>query len=153
VASPQTENGFIKIANELYNEILRRNFSKRQQNIILFIWRLSYGCGKKDCIISKFNYFELAGVDKSDIKTELEFLSDCHVIEWNKESATFGINKNFDYWQITPNKKWNKNKFAELLAENIQHKKKLVNYQQENNSSLQNTNYDVGKLQTMELVN
>ncbi|SHM58724.1 phage replication protein O [Gracilibacillus kekensis] len=57
MANPQVENGYIRIANDLWNEVLRRDFTKRQMNLILLIWRLSYGTGKKklqstesDCI-------------------------------------------------------------------------------------------------------
>jgi hypothetical protein len=117
--NPQLENGFIRIANELYNEILRRNFTKRQQNIVLFIWRLSYGCGKKDCIIDKFNYFELAGLDKSDIKKELKYLKMCNVIQWDEQTMIFAINKDYDLWQINPNKNWDDDKFKKLIALNL----------------------------------
>ncbi len=39
MANPKIEKGYIRIANDLWNEILRRNFSfsKRQLNIILFV--------------------------------------------------------------------------------------------------------------------
>ncbi|AHJ88643.1 DnaD-like helicase loader [Geobacillus phage GBK2] len=117
--NPQLDDGFIRIANELYDEILRRNFTKRQQNIVLFIWRLSYGCGKKECIIDKFNYFELAGLDKSDIKKELKYLKMCNVLQWDEQTMIFAINKDYDLWQINPNKNWDDDKFKKLIALNL----------------------------------
>ncbi|MEN2465937.1 replication protein [Ornithinibacillus sp. JPR2-1] len=123
MASPQTEKGYIRIANELWNEILRRNFSKRQLNLILFIWRLSYGTGQKDCKIDKFNLLELAGMYKQDVKKELKFLRDCAVLNWDETTMIFSINKDYHLWQITPNKNWDDDKFSELIHQNLARKK------------------------------
>ncbi|MGJ9460315.1 replication protein [Oceanobacillus sp. CF4.6] len=123
MASPQTENGFIKIANELWNEILRRDFSKRQLNLILFIWRLSYGTGQKDCLIDKFNQFEIVGIYKNDIKKELVFLRECSVLNWDEKTMVFSINKNYQIWQITPSKNWDIEKFDSLIHLNLNRKK------------------------------
>lgn len=123
VASPQTEKGHVRIANELWNELLRRDFSKRQQNLILFIWRLSYGTGQKDCVIDKFNNLELAGMYKQDVKKELKFLRECAVLDWDEKTMVFSINKNYHLWQITPNKNWDSEKFDELIHQNLSRKK------------------------------
>jgi hypothetical protein len=123
MASPQLEKGYVRIAYELQDEILRRNFSKRQQNIILFILRLSYGTGQKDCLISKYNRFEIAGIDKSDVKNELKYLRTCKVLNWDEDSMIFSVNKNYDVWQVNPNKKWDEDKFKELIHENLNRRK------------------------------
>lgn len=123
MASPQTEQGHIRIANELWNEILRRDFSKRQQNLILFLWRLSYGTGQKDCIIDKFNTLELTGMYKQDVKKELKYLRECAVLNWNENDMVFSINKNYKLWQVSPNKNWDSEKFKELIHQNISRKK------------------------------
>ncbi len=122
MANPQLEQGHIRIANELYDEILRRNFSKRQQNLVLFIWRLSYGTGQKDCEVKQFNLFELSGIYKSDIKKELNYLRDCAVLNWNEKDMIFSINKNYKLWQISPNKNWDSDKFKELIHYNLSRK-------------------------------
>src|SRR5699024_412634 len=112
-----------RIANELYDEILRRNFSKRQQNLVLFIWRLSYGTGQKDCEVNQFNLFELAGIYRSDIRKELNYLRECAVLNWTEKDMVFSINKNYKLWQITPNKNWDSEKFNSLIHLNINRKK------------------------------
>ncbi|MGG3929576.1 replication protein [Schinkia azotoformans] len=89
MADIQLKNGFLRIATELMNEIIRRDFSKRQLAILHFIIRLSYGCHQKDCLIEKFNAFEIAGLNKSDIKKELQFLRDCRVINWDEKKWYF----------------------------------------------------------------
>lgn len=122
MANPQVESGHIRIANELYDEILRRNFTKRQQNLVLFIWRLSYGTGQKDCKVKHFNLFELAGLYRSDIRKELNYLKECSVLNWDEENMIFSINKNYKLWQISPNKNWNSERFNSLIHENIMRK-------------------------------
>ncbi|MGP4041924.1 replication protein [Gracilibacillus sp. D59] len=123
MASPQVEKGYIRIANDLWNEILRRDFSKRQMNLILFIWRLSYGTGQKDCKVKRFNQFEIAGVYKNDIKKELKFLRECSVLEWDEDSMVFSINKDYHLWQVSPNKNWEGDKFKDLIHLNLNRKK------------------------------
>lgn len=122
LVNPQLEEGHIRIANELYDEILRRNFTKRQQNLVLFIWRLSYGTGQKDCLIKQYNHFELAGIYRSDVKKELKYLKECSVLNWDEKNMIFSINKNYKLWQISPNKNWDSDRFNSLIHENIMRK-------------------------------
>lgn len=118
MANPQTENGYLRIANEIWDEILRRKFSERQQKVLLLILRLSYGCGKKNAIIPKLKYFELSGVRIQDVKNELEFLCQCKVIHWDKNTNNFWFNKNHEEWQKEYVKRWDEKKFNDLLRIN-----------------------------------
>lgn len=120
MANPQLEHGFVRIANEIWDEVIRRDFSKRQKDILFFIWRLSYGCRKTNAYIPKLVYFELAGIRKNHIKSELLFLEECKVIHWNKEERTFAVNKDYEQWQMAPVRGWIEHKFDEILALNIE---------------------------------
>ncbi|WP_163538186.1 replication protein [Gracilibacillus sp. YIM 98692] len=151
MANPKIEKGYIRIANDLWNEILRRNFSKRQLNIILFIWRLSYGTGQKDCVIPTLQTFELAGLHKQDARKELEFLTDCAVLDWDKESMVFSINKDYLHWQITPNTKWKSEPFDQLIYMNIKRKNQrqtTVNHEKKVRELRTPTNIKVRKILT-----
>lgn len=143
MADVQLENGYIRIATELIDEVIRRDFSKRQLAILHFIIRLSYGCQKKDCIIDKFNSFELAGLNKSDIKKELKFLRDCRVINWDDGDMIFSINKDYEKWQINPSKGFDKEKLDQLIHENLKIKVGKIPTNQKS---------EVGKTPTSELV-
>ncbi|MRX54807.1 DnaD domain protein [Bacillus idriensis] len=123
MANVQLENGFIRIATELMDEIIRRDFSKRQLAILHFIIRLSYGCQKKDCIVEKLSDFEIAGVYKTDVKKELKFLSESKVIVWDHNQNLFSVNKDYEKWQITPSKGWDSERMDKLLHHNIKRKK------------------------------
>lgn len=122
MANPQTENGFLRIANEIWNEVIRRDFSKRQKDIILFIWRLSYGCKKKHAFIPQLKDFELCGIGQQNIRKELEYLVSSRVIHWDEDGHIYSVNKDYERWQISPVKGWDKEKFKQLLHQNINHR-------------------------------
>lgn len=149
MANPQIENGYIRIANEIWDEVIRRNFSKRQKDILLFIWRLSYGCQKKYAVIPKMKDFEICGVSATQIKPELEYLEQCQVLKWDRENKTFEINKDYERWQINPVKGWDKERFDNLirfnLAKDSQNMKKNfikreVHWENEDDDASQNMN-------------
>lgn len=119
MANPQLEHGYIRIANELWDEIIRRDFSKRQKDILLFIWRLSYGCQHKHAYIPKMRYFQLCGVSETKIKEELEYLERCRVLIWDRVNKTFEIEKDYESWYVSLVKSWNEEVFNELLALNL----------------------------------
>lgn len=154
MADVQLENGYIRIATELMDEIIRRDFSKRQLAILHFIIRLSYGCQKKDCYIEKYNLFEIAGINKVDIKKELKFLRECGVINWDESTMIFSINKDYEKWQITPIKGHDKEKFDQLIHENIKRKvsKTLTDLETLVSKTLTNLGEEVSKLLTNKLV-
>jgi phage replication O-like protein O len=119
MANPQIENGYLKLANELWDETMKRKFTDRQQKIIKLIIRCSYGCQKKEAIIPKLKDFELCGVQNTKIKDELLHLVECKVIFWNQHTNTFSINKNHDEWKKDLVRGWNTERFRELIRINL----------------------------------
>ncbi len=154
MADVQLENGYIRIATELMNEIIRRDFSKRQLAVLHFIIRLSYGCQRKDCLIERFNAFEIAGINKVDIKKELKFLKNCGVINWDEETMIFSMNKDYEKWQITPSKGFDQEKLDELVHQNIKRKvsKTLTDLENIVSKTLTNLGEKVSKTLTTKLV-
>ncbi|WP_049827566.1 replication protein [Paenibacillus polymyxa] len=118
MVSPQLEKGFIGIANDIWDEIISRKFTERQQKILKLILRLSYGCQKKSAIIPLLTHFELCGVRIQDAKKEITYLKECKVIEWN-EKQLYALNKNYDEWRVSLVKEWNKDRFKELISLNL----------------------------------
>ena len=119
MASPQLPNGYVRVANEIWDEVIRRDFSKRQKDILFFIWRLSYGCRKKTAYIPKLVYFENCGVGKNHIKNELLFLVDARVLKWDQETKIFEFNKDYEQWSVPAVKGWKEYRFSEILALNL----------------------------------
>jgi phage replication O-like protein O len=122
MANPQIENGYVRISNEIWNEIIRRDFKKRQIAILQFILRLSYGCRQKSAIVPKLKDFELCGVGRNHIREELEYLEKCRVIRWDREQMFFTIIKDYEMWQVSPVKGWDEEEFKRLIHLNIGNK-------------------------------
>lgn len=118
----QLENGFIRIANEIWDEIIRRDFSKRQKDILLFIWRLSYGCNRKAALIPMLKDFEMCGVLATHITKEIKHLVECKVIEWERPENLYWFNKDYRYWQVSPVKGWDADRYRSLVHMNISDK-------------------------------
>ncbi|QUL57533.1 replication protein [Paenibacillus tritici] len=153
MADTQPEKGFVRLANDLWKELIRRNFTKRQKDILLFIWRMSYGCNLKVAYIPKLKDFEICGVPATHIKNELKHLESAKVINWDREEKLFSINKDYDLWQITPVMGWETERFNALIHLNIKRKtSQNVNFsvlEQEDETS-QNVNQDFTKHEVIE---
>jgi phage replication O-like protein O len=119
MSSPQLENGYIRIANEIWDEVIRRDFTKRQKDIIFLVWRLSYGCQKRAAYIPKLVYFELAGIRRNHIKEELLNLEKWNVLKWDREAKMFEVNKDLDQWNVPQTGGWDEVKLNELIAINL----------------------------------
>lgn len=117
--NPQLENGYLRISNEIWDEIIRRDFTKRQKDILHLILRLSYGCNKKVAHIPLLQDFSLCGVTPNHITEELKYLKICKVIDWDRNDMMFSFNKNYDIWQMSPVKKWDDERFKELIHMNL----------------------------------
>lgn len=100
MASPQLEDGFIRIANELMEAILGFGFSHREVVVLFSIIRKTYGYGKKTDDISASQLSELCKVPRQHVTTTLNALAQRNVI--SKTSGKFGtvigVQKNYKKW-------------------------------------------------------
>lgn len=119
MASPQPTDAHIRIAHSITEAIMMRDFSKRQRSILDLILRLSWGCGKKTAIIPRQKDFQVVGIAESKVRSELEWLVDAEVIEWNKDMNIFSFKKDFDKWAVSLVPRYNRKRFDELLHINL----------------------------------
>lgn len=73
------------------SDITKRNFTKRQQNILMFICNYSFTFGKESAIIPQLQDFEVCGISKTKVREELEKLLEMNVIKWDRESNRFSV--------------------------------------------------------------
>lgn len=148
MADTQPEKGFVRLANDLINELIRRNFTKRQKDILLYVWRMSYGCNLKVAHIPKLKDFEICGVPATHIKSELKHLENANVINWDRKEKLFSIKKDYDLWQITPVVGWESERFNALIHLNLKRKtSQNVNFSEseQDDETSQNVNPDFTK--------
>jgi hypothetical protein len=119
MASPQPTDAHIRIAHSIEEEIMMRDFTKRQRSILDLVLRLSWGCGKKTAIIPRQKDFEIVGIGETKIKDELIWLVNARVIAWDKDIDEFGFNKDYDQWRVSIVPGFNKERFTELIHLNL----------------------------------
>jgi phage replication O-like protein O len=121
VASPQVENGYTRIANELLEAIYSTRFNGTQFKILLCIIRYTYGFKRKSHNLSISFISKATGVSKRYISAELSRLIDNKVIAVLQEhtdttSRVLALNKNYKQWTIggTRNHQMNNTSTGEL---------------------------------------
>jgi phage replication O-like protein O len=98
--SPQLEDGFTRIANELFEAVLGFGFTQRQLLVALTVLRKTYGYGKKEDDMSASQISEICKVGRQHVTTVLGELARMNVI--SKAPGHFGmivgINKKYGEW-------------------------------------------------------
>lgn len=119
MASPQPTDAHLRIAHSILEQVMVSDFTKRQLSILLFILRLSWGCGKKEAIIPRQSDFEVVGVGSGHIKVELDWLIESRVIYRNGNLYSF--NKDYDQWRVSRAKEYHQTRLTEMVKTNINH--------------------------------
>jgi len=86
--SPQLEDGYTRIANELLEQVLSFGFSHREQSIIFTIFRKTYGYGKKEDDISASQIGKMCGIARTHVTSTLNLLTEKNVIQ--KKVGVYG---------------------------------------------------------------
>jgi len=104
--SPQKENGFTPIANELLDALSRVDFSPNEIKVLFSIIRKTYGWGKKEDQISFSQFCQSTGLPRRSIIRSLGALKTRNIITVsdakNSKINTYKIQKNYALW-LAPN--------------------------------------------------
>lgn len=104
MASPQTENGFTRVANEILEQVTQYKFNGTQYKLIMVVWRFTYGFSRQQHEFSNSFFAEATGANLKTIKKELGRLIEELVIT-EVAPATFksgrilAFNKNYETWK------------------------------------------------------
>ena len=96
-ASPQTRNGFTRIANELLMAIVGAGFNGREMAVVLFIIRYTYGYHRKTHHIGTSFISEHAGIDRRDIRKTINNLIRLSVLLRHADGS-LGLQKDYRAW-------------------------------------------------------
>lgn len=109
----KTKNGYVKIANNLFDNIIFRDFTNRERAVIFLIIRLSYGFNHKVAIIKPKARFGLIGVHRQHIDRALDSLIAKNVVI-SRGNDEYALNKHFDEWDVKLNKHFDEDNFNAL---------------------------------------
>lgn len=105
--SPQKENGYVAIANELYEALARFRIPGEADQLLKVIFRKTYGFNKKRDAISLSQFHDATGIYRSHIPRSLAILKEMNIVaSTNNGTSTtiFEINKDYDTWKVVPKK-------------------------------------------------
>lgn len=105
MASPQKENGYTPIANEILEALSRTKLTGQEFRVLMHFFRQTYGYSRKEYTASLATIGQAIDMNRIVVKKMIDKLLPRKVIavtaEGNKE-LTYRINKNYDEWVLPP---------------------------------------------------
>ena len=104
MASPQKENGYTKIANEILEKLYETRIDREPMRIILFILRKTYGYNKKRDRIALSQFESALEKKRAHICRDLNTLINMKIIIkiQDDNGSTYEFNKDYDKWELVP---------------------------------------------------
>jgi len=114
MASPQTEDGYTEIANELLEAIIKTPMSDYEHRVFWLIVRKTYGYKKKSDWISQKQIVEYTGILKQHVSRTINKLYKKNMII--KEGKNLAVQKDYEQWKLPKRvtKKSNQNRLQKL---------------------------------------
>lgn len=108
MASPQIEDGYTKIANEIMDALTSAHLSGQELSVALFVIRKTYGFNKTEDFIALSQMMTAVGMSKvraSQVVRSLELMKILTVKEnINGLTKKYSFNKDFDTWDTVKEK-------------------------------------------------
>lgn len=99
-ASPQCENGYTRLANEIIEALMRTNLSAYQSRILWAIWRRTYGYHKTQDWIANRQLVEMTGIKKPHVSRTVSELIMRNMV--TQAGNKVGFNKDYTRWRELP---------------------------------------------------
>lgn len=125
MASPQTENGYFKIANEVFEALCAIRIPGEARQVLDTVIRKTWGYGKKEDYISLSQFSLSTKMSKIAIIKAIKKLNAMNLLitqKGNTNGNSYLVNKDFDTWNPLPKK--------------VTLPKKAINVTQKGNTSL-----------------
>jgi len=105
--TPQKEDGFTPIANEIMEALMRVNLSAYESRVLWFLFRKTYGWNKKTDWITLSQFSECIGLDRRLIHRAIKSLSSKKMIVIYRDDTfkiRYGFQKDFKKWKLSSKK-------------------------------------------------
>jgi len=106
MASPQCENGYTKIANEILEQLITQRVPGEQFRVLLCIIRASYGWNEKSVSITHQEIADQTGIVRQNVTRAIKALASKKMLSCIKKDAKgcndLIFNKNYDEWVNRP---------------------------------------------------
>jgi len=102
VASPQKENGYTAIANELFDALIKTRIPGEARQVLDYIIRRTYGWNKKETAITNREFMLATGLRRQNVYRAVKHLLNRNLIGIKIDSSgkkIYRLNKDFDMWK------------------------------------------------------
>lgn len=101
MANPQKENGYVMIANELFEALCRTRLSGEASQVLNAIIRKTYGFNKKTDVISLSQFCLMTKMPKSSVARAIRYLRIRKIVKTKPHgyATEYEVNKNYDEWE------------------------------------------------------
>lgn len=98
MASPQKENGFTSIANEILEHLSQPGINGSEYRVLIFLLRKTYGFHKKTDKISLSQFQKGTGMKRANVVETIKSLVVKRLLL--KEKNLYSFNKNWEQWVV-----------------------------------------------------
>jgi phage replication O-like protein O len=103
MASPQTEDGYTKIANEIQDALCHTRIPGEERQVLDVIFRKTYGWNKCEDAISLSQFSAMTGIKKPNVIGAIKGLLSKKIIiviqKDNSPAHVYKFNKNYEQWK------------------------------------------------------
>ncbi len=106
MASPQIENGYTKIANEIFDALCKIRISGEARQVFDVIIRKTYGFNKTKDKIAMSIFSDLTGIPRSHCSRAVKKLEAMNLITVDRirNISVYSVQKDYDNWLVLPKK-------------------------------------------------
>ena len=107
MASPQKENGYTAIANEILDKVVNLSLLGSEFQVIFFIIRKTYGFQKKSDVISLTQFEKGTGLSRPTVVKTIKNLVMRNMVVKSAllgDKISFSFNKDYEKWVVKPAK-------------------------------------------------
>lgn len=102
MASPQLENGYMRLAHEITAAVVKANITLSGYKVLLWILRLTYGYGQKQTLTSVNSVAKATNLSHTTVRRAISRLNKFLIVKakWVSNSQCEVLfNKDFDTWK------------------------------------------------------
>lgn len=106
--NPQVEDGYVRIANELFEALSRARLPGRQWQIVLTVIRMTYGFNRKTWTTTNIELSQMLDMHRQHTHADIDELCGKNVLlvteNGDGKSITLGIEKHYSQWRCNRNR-------------------------------------------------
>ena len=129
MAKPQLENGYIRIANEIFSNLRKIRIPGEAMQCLLFIIEKTYGFNKKEDRISNSQFVNNTGLKKSNVCRSINKLIEMNIVikKDNTYISSYCFNKDYEKWKPLLKKKTLSKKITGVIKKDNKVLSKKIN--------------------------